>query len=259
MTLPRRQAAALGLTAIVVFALAGRDVARAEGIAISFTGSVDAAVAPGEVVGFVPQFNWNNADGANGTTANVVGPSPGTIVNSDGNPTGVTIAWSSESESFSTPAAPLGVGDRGMFQGVLRATPTTAGTIGMDVVIELSNINSVISRYDVYLYLADAAGPNHYRVFYATFGGFDSVEGIGSPPGPDAFNDQTQPGDDTVVLLGEDLTFDVLTFQLSSIGGLTENPVGIAGIQLVVPEPGSLVLLFVATCGFCVWCRRVVR
>ena len=81
--------------------------AAADSIGINFNSNRDAAVAEigsSESAGLpaIAQVNWNNTnggssatDGASGSTADILSPSAGLLVDDSGNPVAVTVSWSS--------------------------------------------------------------------------------------------------------------------------------------------------------------------
>ena len=73
---------------------------HAQSIGINFNSARDLSseLLPDEVAGHpdVAQSNWNNTNGAaSGNESNLIGAAPGTIIDSNGLATGMTLEWGS--------------------------------------------------------------------------------------------------------------------------------------------------------------------
>jgi hypothetical protein len=123
---------------------------------VAGTGS---ALAPTDVAGVVPQANWNNLVGANGTNVgSLVYDNAGTST-----PSGVTVSWSSPNTWASTrgtstnnmfPAGP----NRQLMTGYIDTTDQAAGANSVTV----NNIDDAIQApsYDVYVYFLSDSNAN---------------------------------------------------------------------------------------------------
>ena len=103
---PMKTSAGLVLSFLFVICLLSGSEAVAESIGINFNSDRDTSTAlgPAESAGLpaVAQVNWNNtdggssaADGASGNTSGILSPSPGGLVDDNGNQVATTVSWSS--------------------------------------------------------------------------------------------------------------------------------------------------------------------
>ncbi|MEC9053870.1 MAG: hypothetical protein VX633_01085, partial [Verrucomicrobiota bacterium] len=130
-----------GILALVLSALA-----HSQSIGINFNSDRDlgAELAPDEVAGHpdVAQGNWNSTNGgANGDETNLLGLTPGTLVDSDGAPTGVQVTWTSNGTWTTNNGTASG--DNKLMNGYIDHT-------GGFATVEVSNIT--YTSYDVYVY-----------------------------------------------------------------------------------------------------------
>ncbi|MAF22079.1 MAG: hypothetical protein CMP26_05710 [Roseibacillus sp.] len=191
----------------VVFALALPVCVHAQSIGINFTSDRDltAELAPDEVAGHpeVAQANWNSTNGgANGNETNLLGLTPGTLVDSDGAPTGARITWTSDG-TWNTNNGTAS-GDNKLMNGYIDHT-------GAGSTVEVTNIT--YASYDVYVYFGsdgnERTGAIESTTAGQTFsystnsqqaGGFPGIyvltedEGAGNPPANYCvFRDQSSP------------------------------------------------------------------
>ena len=129
-----------------IVALALPFCVHAQSIGINFTSDRDLAaeLAPDEVAGHpdVAQANWNSTNGGpNGNETNLLGLTPGTLVDSDGTPTGAQVAWTSDG-TWNTNNG-IASGDNKLMNGYIDHT-------GGGSTVEVTNIT--YASYDVYVY-----------------------------------------------------------------------------------------------------------
>ena len=190
-----------------VFALALPVCVHAQSIGINFTSDRDltAELAPDEVAGHpdVAQANWNSTTGgAIGNATNLLGLTPGTLVDSDGAPTGAQVAWTSDG-TWNTNNGTTS-GDNKLMNGYIDHT-------GVGATVEVTNIT--YASYDVYVYFGsdgnERTGAIESTTAGQTFsystnsqqaGGFPGIyvltedEGAGNPPANYCvFRDQSSP------------------------------------------------------------------
>ena len=97
----KRVSSAVATLAVVLAYFAVAPSAHATSIGVNFTSnrgvfaSGPNPVAPGDVLGLVPQANWNNTQPqTSGVTADIASPVAGIIVDSTGAATAATFNWS---------------------------------------------------------------------------------------------------------------------------------------------------------------------
>ena len=124
---------------------------HAESIGINFNSDRDlsAELLPDEVAGHpdVAQSNWNNTNGAaSGNESNLIGVTPGTVIDSNGVATGMTLTWTSNG-TWNTNNG-TSSGDNKLMNGYIDNTDSISGSTS----VRVSNIP--YASYDVYLYLS---------------------------------------------------------------------------------------------------------
>lgn len=220
----------------------------------------DAALAPGDSAGVVPQGNWNNwdailSDGVTtpntGTAATIASPNAGVVTDSTGaTHPGVTVSWESWN-AWNTDNA-VSNGDNKLMNGYIDNNADNP-----QITFSVGGLPSAIAdgSYDVIAYIGsdgngrtgtitDGTTTYSYSTFSQQAGGFPGtyVQTTDTAAGnPDA-NYAVFSG-----LTGPDFT---LTLDRGS------NNSGIHGVQIVVPEPGSCVLFVVGTLGLVSLVRR---
>ena len=74
-------------------------LAQGQSIGINFNSNRAAEILPDEVAGYpdVAQSNWNNTNGAaSGNESELIGVTRGTVIDSNGVATGMTLEWASK-------------------------------------------------------------------------------------------------------------------------------------------------------------------
>jgi hypothetical protein len=246
----------VGLSALVFSSLA-----EGRGIGLKFAATdPDAATSsllPAEIAGVVPQANWNNLEGANGTNV-------GSLELDNGAASTATVSWSSPNTWRSTtgnnafPAGP----DRKLTAGYLDSTDLAAG----GAMVTVNNIDASVNspRYDVIVYFVSDSGANRGGAYTLTPSvGAPQVKYGSTLAMPAAYLED--PGTDTDLSLdGTHVRFRGLTGSSFSIASNTEltTPNGfrapINAIQIIaVPEPASiLVACLAALVSAVAWRRR---
>lgn len=202
-----------------------------------------------DTAGIVSQENWNNAKTGSGSTANIVGPLNGALVDDSGSDSLVTISWSADGTGRAnrTEAA----GDNVLMNGQL-----TDQNGGGDASVTLGNLNQFASEgYQVYFgagtdnrtgTISDGATTFYTRTASSSGKSFpaDYTQATSTTPG-------SYSSANYAVFSGtaDDLT---LTYQRGS------GNAGIHGIQIVaIPEPSTLG--FVTAAGGCLLGIRRLR
>jgi hypothetical protein len=228
----------IALAALITLVF-GPVAAGQTGIGINFTATggpnPGAALMSTEAAGFVPLTNWNNVDASNITTTN--------LINNSGTTTGVQVAVSGSTNSWSIPNGNLGAAagtpNGKMMQGYLDsgngppATTTTVTIMGL-------NAAGFTGTYHVYVYAVGDANSgraadytiNNTQTFHLVddtqfTGTFRPVAtGVG---GSGNYMDFTVNGADMITLTAVGTT---------TTDGNMRAPIN--GIQIVVPEPGAI-------------------
>ena len=122
---------------------------HAQSIGINFNSARDlsAELLPDEVAGHpdVAQSNWNNTNGAaSGNESNLIGAAPGTIIDSNGLATGMTLEWGSNTTWTTNNGTSSG--DNKLMSGYIDNTDIVSGS----TFVRVRNIP--YASYDVYLY-----------------------------------------------------------------------------------------------------------
>jgi hypothetical protein len=211
---------------------------------------------PGDVAGAVPQANWNNLTGNNGSAAS------GLVLDSGGAST-VSVNWASPNTWRSTannnfPAGP----DRVLTSGYLDSNDTAAG----GVMVTVNNIDAALRTpsYDVLVYFVSDNPADRGGAYTLTPGGGSPIVQYGSTLAMPTAH-VLDPGTDIDNSLdGTYLRYRGLTassFTLTSDTTLT-TPNGfrapVNAIQIIaIPEPTSLLLFgSAALLGALGWRRR---
>lgn len=220
----------------------GATALAAQGASIGInlgSGRTDASLGAGDVAGVVPQGNWNNAAGNNGSLA---------VLNTDaGTASGASVTWATD-EQWSVGTGPADAN----------------GTLLNGFVSENNNDGSQISItgipftvYDLYVYVShDRAGEDvilgETNNLFADFTAIESDTDITSPV---SFVQQTTSGTGSgnfVVFSGltaANLELTMGAIDANSPGGTIDRN-AIAAVQIVqVPEPSSSVLAALAALG----------
>ncbi len=220
--------------------------ALANSIGLNFTGDRFGGgpypILPGETAGIVPQANWNNTNPvANGSTADVVSPVAGTLVDNTGAATGVTLQWLNANATINTNGGTTTPNER-LFRGAVEGSFFAEPSAQLQVVVS----NIPYAHYDVIAYVvgfgftADSSvrlGSQEF--FYNQSSNFTT----------DGFIKATATTHDTRTLATyaefDNLTGTSFTLDLIHQGG---NRPAIDGFQIVaVPEPGSALLAAVGS------------
>lgn len=114
----------------------------------------DAKLPPLAVTGFVPQMNWNCtmplqtwAEQAAGNTSDILTPAAGTLVNSAGASTAMTVAWSSQFVLYNG-------NDGGSNQTLLNSFLNTSSSAPVSVTLGSTPLGSIpFATYDVLVYV----------------------------------------------------------------------------------------------------------
>ncbi|RPF85379.1 MAG: hypothetical protein CBB78_012655 [Roseibacillus sp. TMED18] len=126
---------------------------HAESVGINFNSNRDlsAEILPDEVAGHpdVAQINWNNTNGAaSGNESNLIGVAPGTVIDSNGVATGMTLEWGSNTTWTTNNGTSSG--DNKLMNGYIDNTDSVSGS----TFVRVRNIP--YASYDVYLYFGSA-------------------------------------------------------------------------------------------------------
>jgi hypothetical protein len=211
-------------------AMAFGSVARADSIGINFTGGNNAG-APTPLLatdsaGFVPQTNWNNANGTGGTLTG--------LNNQNGVATTAAATWHADGTWGSGTGTTTG--DRKLYNGYLDATGTSATTVAVSGLAA----SGFTGFYNVYVYyMGDTRGRNgNYTIGSITENGVDAgFTGtyIQATPGN---------GNNGNYLLFASLSGD--SFTLSAVPVNFRSPINgieiVSGAAAPVPEPATLAL-----------------
>lgn len=112
----------------------------------------ESALSPRAVTGFVPQMNWNNSwamtgwNALDGSTDEIVSPVAGSLVDSSGAVTGVTILWDSPNQAWAGSNGGNPTGD--LLSGFISVDEDTASWISFS--------NVPFATYDLILYVGAA-------------------------------------------------------------------------------------------------------
>jgi len=234
--------------------LAGAVLAGYAGIASAATGfpsigvnfgsdqvGTSSALNATDVAGVVPQANWNNAAGANGTIANL-----NADLNGAGGPSGVSITWASNNLWSSTGSGEENnsfVGaDKALMTGYLDTNDTSTSTV------TVAGLPSGAYKVIVYAMGGVPGRGGQYQIAATTKSG--DTGGVGAN-GPAYVEDLGVDHTD----VGNYLTFNVsgtgFTLTGTSTGGAGSPPrAPINGIEIVpVPEPTSLAFIGLGLAG----------
>ena len=122
-------------------------LAQGQSIGINFNSNRAAEILPDEVAGYpdVAQSNWNNTNGAaSGNESELIGVTRGTVIDSNGVATGMTLEWASNS-TWNTNNG-TSSGDNKLMSGYIDNTNPVNGS----TFVRVRNIP--YASYDVYLY-----------------------------------------------------------------------------------------------------------
>jgi hypothetical protein len=112
-------------------------------------GSNQSAMAATDTAGAVASYaNWNNAPDREGTTADIVGPTAGKLVTSEGADSGVSVAWDNSSANSTWYTSNSGNGDEIMMNGYIGL----GNTAPPGVTVTFTNMTQFASEYAVYAY-----------------------------------------------------------------------------------------------------------
>ncbi|HET6249187.1 MAG TPA: PEP-CTERM sorting domain-containing protein [Tepidisphaeraceae bacterium] len=225
--------------------------ARSASIGIQFQGS-QAALAPTDSAGVVPQTNWNAE--ATSSFTNVA------LNDNSGNATTAVFSGSADGTYFGGNGFTPGTGDATLTAGELyQGMSSTVGSAGLANNFTITNIP--YPTYDVYVYgdadaggrvISDALTPSGGSTTFISFttengsngwvAGTGTWNGIGTPPADPSANYAHFAG----------ITASGFVLQSGAQGNG-----GINGIEIVAtPEPASLGLLGVAALGLLARRRR---
>jgi hypothetical protein len=252
-----------------LLACAVSTTASAAGIGLNFASEevapTGSALAPGDIAGVVPQANWNNFTGANGTDV-------GSLELNTGGPSTATVTWASPNTWASTRGTamnnqfPAG-GNRNLMTGYIDSN--NAAGVSM---VTVNNIDPSIrsAGYDVYVYFLGDSQDNRGGGYTLTSGS-QSIVKYGSTLGT-ATAHVEDPGTDVDNSLdGTYLRFRNVTgssFTVTGDARLTTPVPPIAGqtngfrapinaIQIVaIPEPAGALLACGAALFGVMACRR---
>jgi hypothetical protein len=210
------------------FVLVAELPADAASIGVNFRrGSGEQNMEGSESAGVVPQFAWNNTDGAasGNSGANVTGPTANSIVDNNGAVVpGVSVTWTSNG-TWSSPNS--GPGNPNLMAGYLDDT----GTAG-DTVISVTGIP--YAHYDIYTYVGSDANNRSGRT--RLFGYFQNDRWFRTNTAPfTTFVEgtaTTQPATNTgLANYTHYRSVSGGSFELRAMRG--SNNVGVHGIQIV--------------------------
>jgi hypothetical protein len=234
----------IGLAALITLAF-GPVAAGQTGIGINFVApantnglgnTVDITpLNPTDAAGVVPLTNWNNVNATSPLTTN-------NLINNSGMTTGVSVAVSGSTNAWaSNPTTPATTPNGKMMQGYLDNTNTTTA-----VTVHLSGLNAAgfTGTYHVYVYAVgdtNSGGRNgDYTIGSQTFRCLDDTPFNGTfrlcnqAPSP---GQQGQSGNYMDFTINGSDTVDISAIAAQDINGFRAP---INGIQIVVPEPGSI-------------------
>ena len=208
-----------------------RPVGGDSSIGINFLSNRDlgAELLPDELAGHpdVAQANWNNTSGApSGNESSLLGGN-GTIVDSEGNPSAVTVAWASNGTWNTNNGS--GTGDNKLMNGYIDHTGGFAN-------VEISNIT--YANYDVYVYFGSdgngRTGAIESTTAGQTFSYTTSSQQTGGFPGAYVLTEDEEGGNPAA---------NYCVFRNQSSGTFSaqvnrgSSNSGFHGIQVVATEP----------------------
>jgi PEP-CTERM motif len=217
---------ALAAMAALGLSTAANAAPVAPGVAVHFGSDFGGAHSVDGPAGVLGTGIWNNLSGASG--------GPTALTEHDGDIGSPTVSWASNNTWSSTGGGEENNGfageDRDLMKGYLDTTDVSTTSITIN---GLKN-----GRYDLYLYILGGTGGRS---------GDYSVNGVVqhniSQTNPSAFKMSTSLDNVGNYLLFEDVMGPTITItaKAAAPGGAFRAPIN--GIEVVVPEPGSLSLL----------------
>ena len=217
-------------------------------------------LAATEVAGVIPQANWNNFTGANGTNTAVVADNGGVST-----PTSLTVRWTCPNTWSSTGRGEENNGFTGPDHTLMLGYLDTGADGNGPAIVTIEDIPADLTTggYDVYVYMLGGVGgrgggygvtdmnTNTLRGFlYGT-----GLTGLPSTYIEDGGADHTDSGDYLVLrgVAASSIRVEATTRDDFGFGGTERAPIN--AIQLVAREPGPIWGVF----GCAVLCRRAAR
>jgi hypothetical protein len=208
-------------------------------------------LASTNAAGVASQTYWNNSGTHSGNTSNIVSPTSGVLIDSNGNATGTTISWTSNN-AWATSSSTQSNANKQLMNGYIDTKEQ----------ITVSNIS--YGTYDVYVYVgSDVSGRTghgylvttsgnttssvYFKTYSASFDGTTWVQGTGT---------DASTANSAEYILFQNATGSSFTYYEAGDSG----NVGVCAIQIVstVPEPASTVLMLMGAGGLlaCDWRKR---
>jgi hypothetical protein len=254
------------LSSVIAFAFMASALATAsaESIGVNFSGGWAGVyvasdnnlhpLASADAAGVASQAYWNNASVHAGSTANVLSPTAGVLVDSNDNATNTTISWTA-SNCFAAGTATKSTANQELMNGYIDLSYAGSNLTK----ITLSNIS--YATYDVYVYVGSdgtdrighgclvssggTSSSTYFKTYSANFDGSTWVAATGSG---------TATANEAQYIVFHNVTGSSFTY---CEAGDTNN-VGVCAIQIVstVPEPSSTVLMLMGVAGISWHVRR---